>query len=579
MRAVAGVDVGNSTTEVVLADAGTDPPRPLAWDRAPTRGRKGSPQAAAGAAALVARLARRSGLAPALVAVAPQRPVDTLTAVVPRTPPATGDLLVLAARARTPGRPGAGSGLPVDVTAPPAVGDGPVVLLVPLRVGYAEAARLVAGWDRAGAQVAGVLVEADEGVLIARRCALDVPVLDGVPVGRAEGADLVAVEVAAPGRPLRLLADPVRLRALAGAPGPDAAAVASALADAGCAAVAVRPAGAAAAPSVPDAWVGDAGGGRLALGEAVDAVRAAAPGAFRALALPGRVLHPLDDLWLADLEAAAADVEARRSADRTLGIVAAALAPNDAAAAAATRRVLEEALGVPVVAVPAETAAARAGALSTPGADPGAVVLDLGGGTVDAVAAGGRSVVVAGAGELVTSAVAAVLGIPRGAADWVKRGPSSRREGPHLLLGEDGSRVFTDVAAPAESVGSLVVPGPAGLLPFARDLAPSEWRALRLHLKRVTLGENVARCLRLLGGDVREVLLVGGAAGDEEVLRVLDRVAPGALVGRADVAGGAAPGALGHRWAVAYGAVLLTTPSSPRDHAIRVDHENDGDRA
>jgi hypothetical protein len=158
---------------------------------------------------------------------------------------------------------------------------------------------------------------------------------------------------------------------------------------------------------------------------------------------------------------------------------------------------------------------------------------------------------------MVTSAVAAVLGIPRGAADWVKRGPSSRREGPHLLLGEDGSRVFSDVAAPAESVGSLVVPGPAGWLPFSRDLAPAEWRALRLHLKRVTLGENVVRCLRLLAGSpVREVLLVGGAAGDEEVLRVLDRAAPGALVGRADVAGAAAPGALGHRWAVAYGAAL-----------------------
>jgi hypothetical protein len=71
------------------------------------------------------------------------------------------------------------------------------------------------------------------------------------------------------------------------------------------------------------------------------------------------------------------------------------------------------------------------------------------------------------------------------------------------------------------------------------------------------VGENVARCLRLLGGSpVHEVLLVGGAAGDEEVLRVLDRAAPGAVVGRADVAGASAPGALGHRWAVAYGAVL-----------------------
>jgi hypothetical protein len=218
-------------------------------------------------------------------------------------------------------------------------------------------------------------------------------------------------------------------------------------------------------------------------------------------------------------------------------------------------------LEVPVAVAEGEAEAARAGALTTPGATGETVVLDLGGGTVDAVAPDGTQIVVAGAGEAVTSAVAALLGVPRGAADWVKRGPSARLEGPHVLLGEDGSRTFTDRPAAGDAVGSLVVPGPAGWLPFARDLAPAEWRALRLHLKRVTLGENVARCLRVLAeraGPVAEVLLVGGVAGDEEVLRVLDRAAPGAVVGRADVAGGAAPGALGHRWAVAYGAVLAS---------------------
>ena len=81
--------------------------------------------------------------------------------------------------------------------------------------------------------------------------------------------------------------------------------------------------------------------------------------------------------------------------------------------------------------------AARAGALTTPGARPGALVVDLGGGTVDVVAGDAREVVAAGAGELLTAAVATYLGLPRGAADWVKRGPCSRLESPQVLLAED----------------------------------------------------------------------------------------------------------------------------------------------
>jgi hypothetical protein len=181
-------------------------------------------------------------------------------------------------------------------------------------------------------------------------------------------------------------------------------------------------------------------------------------------------------------------------------------------------------------------------------------VLDLGGGPLDANDLGGHVVVAAGAGDLVTAAVAAALNIPRSAADWVKRGPCQRLEGPHVLLAEDGGRRFADRPAPGDAVGSLVVPGPAGWLPFARDLAPAEWRALRLRLKRAVLGDNLARVVAGLPGGVagRDVVLVGGVTGDLEILTVLDRALAGASVGRADVAG-----SLGHRWAVAYGLTVL----------------------
>jgi len=116
--------------------------------------------------------------------------------------------------------------------------------------------------------------------------------------------------------------------------------------------------------------------------------------------------------------------------------------------------------------------------------------------------------VAAGAGDLLTRAVARVLDIPTGAAEWVKRGPCARVEGPHVVAEEDGGRRFLDRPAGADLVGSLVAPGPAGLLPFHRRLAPAEWRLLRLRLKREVIGANLRR---LAGSEpvCGDLLLVG----------------------------------------------------------------------
>jgi hypothetical protein len=209
-------------------------------------------------------------------------------------------------------------------------------------------------------------------------------------------------------------------------------------------------------------------------------------------------------------------------------------------------------LGVPVRVAASEAAAARAGGLSTPGAAADSVVIDLGGGTIDAVSATAATVA-AGGGELLTVSVAALTGSTAAAAEHVKRGPAHRVEAPQVLLAEDGTRRFLDRPAPPEAVGSLVVRGPAGLLAFHRTLAPGEWRALRLRLKVALIGANVARALRTLDADPRSIAVVGGPAGDDEVLAAVTGALPaGAAVGRGNVGA-----ALGHRYAVAYG--LLET--------------------
>ena len=132
----------------------------------------------------------------------------------------------------------------------------------------------------------------------------------------------------------------------------------------------------------------------------------------------------------------------------------------------------------------------------------------------------------AGAGELLTAAVAEMLAIPRASANWVKRGPCVRVDGGPRFEGEDGNRGFLDVPAPASAAGMLVVEGPGGWLPFDRHRGPGEWRAIRLRLKQAVLAANFGRAVRTLGRDPAQVLVVGGPAGDEELLGVLSRSLP-----------------------------------------------------
>ena len=199
--------------------------------------------------------------------------------------------------------------------------------------------------------------------------------------------------------------------------------------------------------------------------------------------------------------------------------------------------VLAGLLGCPVRCVLSEPAAARLGACTTPGARPDAVVVDVGAGTIDVIAPDGE-VVAAGAGELLTVAVAETLGIPRAAADWVKRSPCVRLDGNQRFEAEDGSRGFLDGPADPAAAGLLAAAGPAGWLPFDRRHSPAEWRAIRLRLKEAVFAANLARALRSLGRDLGQVLIVGGPAGDDELLGVLLRTLPdGVTAGRGNVGG------------------------------------------
>jgi len=554
----AGIDIGNSTTEVVLARVTAGGVDVVATGRAPTRRGKGSLESLDGAVALVRRLERQHDVQITGAVAAPLRPVETTTATVPEERSDTGPLWVAAAGSGTAAGTGAGAGRPVRF-GDPLPGEDGVVVVVPAGTGFAAAS---AGLNVLIAQgrLAAVLLEDDEAVLVANRLDGDVPVMDEVDAAAVLAARRVAVEVSTGGRPLQVLSDPFKLVSLLGLePGrvDDAARLAPLVLDAANAAVAEGGAPSGTTGS-SGGWMEIDGAGRLPFLSGHQSVSTGAVGLARAYGLPPNDrAQAVDDLWTVDLAAVSTAVQARRTGGpRPVSLAA---LRSDAPYRDPTGP-LAQRLGVPVCLAPSEAAAARAGALSTPGTADGCVVVDLGGGTIDTVSPE-TEVVAAGGGELLTVSVAAFVSSTAAAAEWVKRGPAHRVEAPQVLLAEDGSRGFLDRPAPPETVGALVVRGPAGLLAFSRTLAPGEWRALRLRLKVDLVGGNVARTLRTLGSTPRTVIVVGGPAGDDEVLTAVGGALPaGTAVGRGDVGG-----SLGHRYAVAYGLVAVAAGEQAAD--------------
>jgi hypothetical protein len=98
--------------------------------------------------------------------------------------------------------------------------------------------------------------------------------------------------------------------------------------------------------------------------------------------------------------------------------------------------------------------------------------------------------------------------------------------------------------------------GEARPVSFDRNRSPAKWRAIRLRLKQAVFAVNLRRALGGRHGEASQILIVGGAAADDELLGVLLRSLPDASVGRGNIGGTLAGSPAGHRYAAAVGLAL-----------------------
>jgi hypothetical protein len=558
---VAGVDVGNSTTEVAIARV--EPGREPEWLlvlRRPTSGPKGSPACAEGVADLLDRAERRLGERPHLILLAELHPVETGLVELGRLEEIElGRTAVARPASTTPSGEGVGVGrlarLPELAGSPPVEPAIPVVL----EEDFEEAAAALRDARARGWHIAAVAAARDDAVLIGNRFDRGLPIVDEFEAGAdlPLGA-LAAVEVAPPGGSVEHLSDPLRLAVLLGLGADEArAARYAARAVAGHrAAIVVR------AQSAPAAGRREENGAPITLlypdgtAAALDE-RAAppAPGAVRAIRGAAGDRDGLLDVTWCRLPSPPDDAGFARRLARRRAVALALLAHGTAGDLLAE---LEPLVAGGVHVVGRESEAAVLGASTTPGAGATPFVLDLGGGTVDLHRELGtteQAVSAAGAGDLVTRICEGLLGCDRTLAERAKRFRSVRVETPFVVHHEDGSRSFLGEPAPPGTVARLCVLDGGQLHPFDAPLAPEVWQRLRRAAKRDVIARNVRRAVDAAGGVPRGelVTLVGGSACDGEAV---DAVAAeledlDVAVARGDVLGRHGP-----RAAVAVGLVL-----------------------
>ena len=543
MGLVAGIDIGNSTTEIVIASGS----EPIAWDRRPTRGMKGSEASIKAAVSLLQSLQREHQLIVEKVVVAPWQPVETLTSTVHEPLPDTGRLQILKTAHQSVVGDGWAIGQPWLITQA-AMSEVSLIAVVPSGVGFEFAAAAINRELANGSNIVGAVIADDEAVLVAKRVSADIPIADGVDTEIARTAQRLFLEVRPQNSSLKIATDVWALRSALELSEMDASPlneIVRWVKNERTALIGLFSETQISNP-INNGFIDWIDGTTTELFEAIAKIENSLIGDVSRIAITEPV--STSDIWAFDITKVLAD-RGLRQVGHTRDLALAQLSPHSSS----SNLDLSSMFKVPVVVAESESFAARIGATSTPGVGSGAAILDIGGGTIDLISEVELSA--AGAGELLTAAVAFALDTSRGAADWIKRGPAQRLESPQVLLSEDGSKNFVSEAAPypASAMGSLVTPGPAGFLTFGQNLQPAEWRIMRQGLKQAAIGMNVARLIRSLESKTGtakdlDLVVVGGPVADDELLPVIGAIPGVKGIGRGNVAG-----KLGHRYAVAYG--------------------------
>ncbi|WP_354521857.1 propanediol dehydratase reactivase alpha subunit PduG [Klebsiella quasipneumoniae] len=600
MRYIAGIDIGNSSTEVALATLNEAGALTITHSAlAETTGFKGTLRNVFGIQEALALVAKRAGISVSdisLIRINEATPVIGDVAMETITETIITESTMIGHNPKTPGGAGLGVGItitPQELLTRPA--DAPYILVVSSAFDFADIASVINASLRAGYQITGVILQRDDGVLVSNRLEKPLPIVDEVLyIDRIPLGMLAAIEVAVPGKVIETLSNPYGIATVFNLNADETKNIvpmARALIGNRSAVVVKTPSGDVKARAIPAGNLEllaqgrtvrvDVAAGAEAIMKAVDGCRKLDNVTGEAGTNIGGMLEhvrqtmaeltnkPSSEIFIQDLLAVDTSVPVsvtgglagEFSLEQAVGI--ASMVKSDRLQMAMIAREIEQKLNIDVQIGGAEAEAAILGALTTPGTTRPLAILDLGAGSTDASIINPKGEIIAthlaGAGDMVTMIIARELGLEdRYLAEEIKKYPLAKVESLFHLRHEDGSVQFFSTPLPPAVFARVCVVKPDELVPLPGDLALEKVRAIRRSAKERVFVTNALRALRQVSptGNIRDipfVVLVGGSSLDFEVPQlVTDALAHYRLVaGRGNIRGSEGP-----RNAVATGLIL-----------------------
>ena len=601
---IAGIDVGNSTTEAAIARI-TDyqaVPRFLGISRVPTTGIKGT-------------LGNLPGIIQALEAAARDARInisDLDVVLLNEATPVIGDIAMetitetiitestmIGHNPGSPGGLGIGVGKTVHLKNILTVGrDEPVIVIIPRDYDFEVAAAILNRALEAGINIQGGIVQADDGVLIANRLPKVLPfvdevlLIDHIPLNM-----LAAVEVGDNGQVIRQLSNPYGLATLFELTPQETALVipiAKALIGLRSAVVIRTPAGEVQTRRIPAGslkLIGDVRTEVILMDQGADAIMEALGHIGNLRNVEGesgtnvggmveRVRQtmsdvtekPIKDIQIRDILAVdclvpqqvSGGLAQEFSMENAVGL--AAMVNTDHLLMERLAQALQREIKVPAELGGVEANNAILGTLTTPGIDVPLVILDLGAGSTDAALLTKnrevKSIHLAGAGNMVTMLIQRELDLPQETvsevAEQIKRYPLAKVESLYHIRNEDNTVRFFKEPLDPRLFGRVALVTEDELVPVPTNYTVDRIREVRREAKRKVFLRNALRALQTVAplGNIRNidfVAIVGGSGLDFELSQMLmNKLAEfGIVIGTANI-----QGKLGPVNAVATGLVL-----------------------
>ncbi len=565
MKYIAGVDIGNSTTEVCIGEITLEGKVVfLSSASCPTTGTKGTVEnthaiktALKAAMSKINKeisdisLIRLNEAAPVIGDTA----METLTETIitdssmighnPSTPAgagqAVGEILVLGEGAKAePGKP--------------------YIIAASKEYSYEVVAAII---NKAAEKldITGIILQADEAVLVENRLQKKVPIIDEVAkIDKLPAGVMAAIEVALPGQTIRMLSNPYGIATLLKLNAQETrmiTPIAKSLIGKRSAVVLKTPGGNVQENVLPagEIYFKAEKNRSINIDEGAEKIMQTVSDAGEIYDIQGQTDTNIGNMF-ANIRNGMAKLDDTTEDIHITDLLAVdTMAPVLISGALAGETCLEKAVGIAamvktghlpmqkiadklktelkidVVVAGVEAVMASLGAVTTPGTQLPLAILDMGGGSTDAalITEDGKVAIThqAGAGELVSMLIQTELGLSdRHIAEQIKKYPLAKVESLFHMRMENGQITFMEGSIEPRFYGRVVMLSESGFIRIEEEIPMEKIVQVRREAKQKVFVTNALRALEKVAqhhnlNNISNVVLVGGSAEDFEIPEML----------------------------------------------------------